>query len=430
MEAKSTAETIALLPERERKEVISNLSQKEAEETQYDWRFWARPNQLPPDWNWYVWLMLSGRGGGKTRAENELIIQWAREGHSPIALIGETKADVRDVIIEQGPASILKISAPWFMPMYEPSKRRLTWPNGVVGIAYSGDEPNQLRGPQHAKALVDELAKYKYPEDTWNNLMFGLRVGTNPQAVVATTPRPIKIIKNLVKDKTTAVTRSHTLENKANLAPSFLHYILPRYEGTRLGRQELAGEILEDNPEALWNRDKIDELKVTKHPDLSRIVVAIDPQGTNTEESAETGIVVAGIAQVGDKVHGYVLADLTIKGTPDQWASSAVAGYHVHKADRIVGESNFGGDMVEHTVRTVDKSVSYKAVHASHGKYVRAEPVSALYEQGRIHHVGAFPLLEDELTEWVPGAKSPNRLDALVWAITELMLKEEKLVRF
>lgn len=379
--------------------------------------------------------MLSGRGAGKTRAENELIIQWAREGFSPIALVGETVADVRDVIVEYHSSAILRISPPWFMPKYEPSKRLLTWPNGVKAFTYSGDEPDQLRGPAHAKALVDELAKYKYPQETWDNLMLGLREPPRPQAVVATTPRPIPIIKDLVKESMelgtdVAVTRSHTLENKANIDPSFLRRILRQYEGTRLGRQELAAEILEDNPDALWQRDKIDELRVVKHPDLSRIVVAIDPQGTNTQESAETGIVVAGIAQVGDKLHGYVLADLTIKGTPDQWARSAVAGYHLHNADRIVGESNFGGDMVEHTVRTVDKSVSYKAVHASHGKYVRAEPVSALYEQGRVHHVGSFVLLEDELCEWVPGAKSPNRLDALVWAITELMLGAEKLVKF
>jgi len=374
--------------------------------------------------------MLSGRGAGKTRAENELIIQWAREGHSPIALVGETKADARDVIIEVGESAILKISPPSFMPFYEPSKRRLTWPNGVVGVVYSGDEPDQLRGPQHAKALVDELAKYKYPQDTWNNLMFGLRIGSKPQAVVATTPRPIKIIKTLVQDDKVAVTRSHTMDNMVNLAPSFLHYILSRYEGTRLGRQELAGEILDDNPEALWQRDRIEELRVKKHPFLSRIVVAVDPQGTDSPDSAETGIIVAGIAKVGEEQHGYILADLTVKGSPDKWASAAVTGYHGHGADRIVGESNFGGDMVESTIRTVDKDVSFKAVHASKGKYVRAEPVSAFYEQGRIHHVGFFPLLEDELCEWVPGAKSPNRLDALVWAITELMLKEEKLVKF
>lgn len=329
-------------------------------------------------------------------------------------------------MVEVGESAILNISPPWFRPDYEPSKRRVTFPNGVLAIIYSGDEPDQLRGPQHSKAWVDELSKFKYPQETWNNLMFGLRMGESPQAVVTTTPRPIAIIKALIKDPRTAVTRGHTLENRANLAPDFLNYILSRYEGTRLGRQELAGEILDDNLDALWARDQVDELRVTQHPDLIRTVVAIDPQGTNNPESAETGIVVAGSARVGDQLHAYVLADLTVKGSPDQWARASITGYHTYKADRIVGESNFGGDMVEHTVRTVDRNVSYKNVRATRGKLIRAEPVSALYEQKRVHHVGFFPLLEDELCEWVPGGKSPNRLDALVWAITELMLEVER----
>jgi len=420
----SLAQSLALLPEQERRKIVQSLSPREAEALYYDWEFWARPSQLPPDWNWYIWLILSGRGFGKTRIANEQAIKWARTGYNPIALVGQTKADVRDTIVEVGDSSILKISPPWFMPDYEPSKRRLTWPNGVLGIIYSGDEPDQLRGPQHAKALVDELAKFKYPKDTWDNLMLGLRIGDNPQAVVATTPRPIPIIKSLLKDEgiKTAVTRGHTLENKVNLAPAFLKYILSKYEGTRLGRQELAGEILDDNPDALWKRARIDELRVKQRPDLVRTVVAIDPEAANNENSAETGIVVAGIAPIGGQMHGYILADLTIKGTPDQWATAGVTGYYNFKADRIVGEVNNGGDMVEHTVRTVDRNVSFKAVHASHGKYIRAEPVSALYEQGRVHHVGFFPELEDQLCEWVPGDKSPDRLDALVWALTELII--------
>jgi len=351
-----------------------------------------------------------------------MVIKWARAGHNPIALIGQTKADVRDTLIEVGDSAILKISPPWFYPEYEPSKRRLIWPNGVLGIIYSGDEPDQLRGPQHAKALVDEISKYKYPQDTWDNLMFGLRIGSNPQAVVATTPRPIKLLKALLKDKRAAITRGHTLDNRVNLAPPFLKYIMEKYEGTRLGRQELAGEILDDNPGALWKRSRIDDLRVRKHPDLSRVVVAIDPEATVSADSAETGIIVAGVATVDGKIHGYILDDLTIKASPSGWASAAVTGYFKHNADRIIGEVNNGGDMVEHTIRTVDESVPYKAVHASRGKQVRAEPVSALYEQGLIHHVGFFPELEDQLCDWEPGGKSPDRLDALVWAITELML--------
>jgi len=405
---------------------LNSLTEKEAEALLHDWEFWARPKQLPPDWDWYIWLLLSGRGGGKTRTGAELTIKWAKERYSPIALVGQTKADVRDTMVEVGESAILNICPPWFRPEYEPSKRRLTFPNGVLAIIYSGDEPDQLRGPQHAKAWVDELSKFKYPQETWNNLMFGLRMGENPQAVVTTTPRPIPIIKALVNDFKTAVTRGHTLENRDNLAPDFLNYILSRYEGTRLGRQELAGEILDDNPEALWQRDRIDELRVKQHPDLIRVVVAIDPQATNNPESAETGIIVAGTAVVSGLLHGYILADLTIKGTPDQWATAAVTGYYRAGADRIIGEVNNGGDMVEHTIRTVDRNVAFSEVHASRGKYTRAEPVSALYEQGRIHHVGFFPDLEDQLCEWVPGDKSPDRLDALVWAITELMLGEEE----
>lgn len=417
-------QSIALLPEQERTKVLDNLTDQEAVSLMYDWLVWARPKQLPPDWDWYVWLLLCGRGGGKTRSGAELVIKWAHEGFSPIALVGETKADVRDTMIEVGDSAILNLCPPWFRPKYEPSKRRLTFPSGVLAISYSGDEPDQLRGPQHMKAWVDELAKFKYPKESWDNLMFGLRMGEHPQAVVTTTPRPIATIKALVADERTAVTRGHTEENKDNLAPDFYRYIMRKYEGTRLGRQELAGEILDDNLDALWNRSNLDELRVRKHPILSRIVVAIDPQGTDTDESAETGIIIAGIATVGDELHGYVLADVTIKASPDKWANAAVTGYHSYNADRIVGESNFGGDMVEYTVRTVDKNVSYKNVRATKGKYVRAEPVSALYEQKRVHHVGFFPLLEDELCEWVPGAKSPNRLDALVWALTELMLME------
>ncbi len=407
-----------MLPESDRRKAISRLTKDEAEKLLFDWEFWARPKQLPPDWAWYVWLILSGRGFGKTRTGNEMVIRWAKEGFSPIALVGETKADVRDVMIEAGDSSILRISPPWFRPEYEPSKRRLIWPNGVIAVAYSGDEPDQLRGPHHAKALVDELAKFKYPQDAWDNLEFGLQAGANPQVVVTTTPRPIKIIKTLKQDKSTAVTTGHTMENRANLAPPFLKRILERYEGTRLGRQELAGEILEDNPGALWQRAMIDQYRVTANPDLIRVVIGVDPPGGATE----CGIVAAGDAGNG---HYYVLDDRSLQDTPDKWAEAVLTGYNRNRADAIIGEANFGGDMVENTIkqaaRTRNLVYRYKAVQASRGKAVRAEPIVALYEQGRVHHVGNFPLLEDEMTEWVPGeSDSPNRVDALVWALTEL----------
>ncbi|MBA7575303.1 hypothetical protein ES708_17127 [subsurface metagenome] len=422
MSTSSLAQRIALLPEKERLKIVNSLSLREQEEALYDWTVWAREKQLPPDWDWYIWLLLSGRGGGKTRAGAELTVKWAREGFGPIALVGQTKADVRDTMVEVGDSAILNVCPPWFRPEYESSKRRLTFPNGVLAIIYSGDEPDQLRGPQHQKAWVDELAKFKYPQESWDNLMFGLRIGDKPQGVVTTTPRPIKVIKDLVADKRTAVARGHTLENKANLAPDFLNYILRKYGDTRLGRQELAGEILDDNPDALWERARIEELRLRKHPELRRIVVAIDPQGTDSESSSSTGIVVAGVAQIADRDEAFVLADLTLSGTPERWASEAVTGYYRFKADRIVAEVNFGGDMVEAIIRIVDKNIAFKKVNASRGKAIRAEPVSALYEQGRVHHVGFFADLEDQLCEWVPGDKSPDRLDALVWAITELML--------
>ena len=404
--------------------MIESLSPEETLAVLYDWSLWARPNQLPPNWSWYVWLLLVGRGGGKTRTGAELVLKWAQEGYSPIALIGRTKADVRDIMIEVGDSSILKCAPPWFMPKYEQTKRRLLFPNGTIGITYSGDEPDQLRGPQHQKAWVDEPAKYERPQLVWDNLMFGLRIGSAPQAIVTTTPRPIKFIKDLIADERTAVTRGHTLENRANLAPDFLRYILRKYEGTRLGRQELAGEVLDDNPNALWKRSIIDDLRRTEHPPLTRVVVAVDPQGVDSDDSSDTGISVAGIGKIDDKLHGFILADLTLSASPDKWATAVIAGYHSFQADRIVAEVNFGGDMVKATIKAVDRLVPVKAVHASRGKAIRAEPVSALYEQGLIHHIGFFPDLEDELCEWVPGMKSPNRLDALVWGLTELMLED------
>lgn len=403
------------------RQAIQSLSPEEALQIQYDWSFWARPDQLPPELEWYIWLLLSGRGGGKTRAGSELVNKWASEGFSPIALVGQTKADVRDTMVELGDSSIIHCSPPWFRPSYEPTKRRVIWPNGVIGITYSGDEPGQLRGPQHQKAWVDELAKFERPQETWDNLMFGLRVGRMPQVVVTTTPRPIALIKNIANDSAAIVIRSHTLANAANLDSNFLNFIIERYEGTRLGRQELAAEILLDNLHALWNRTSLDELRLSILPELFRVVVAIDPGVTSTETSAETGIIVAAI-DGSSPANGYVLSDYSIRSTPKDWASAAVAAYHKFQADSIIGEANNGGDMIEATIRTIDENVNFKKVIATRGKYARAEPVSALYEQKRVHHVGFFHELEDQLCEWVPGEKSPDRLDALVWAFTELML--------
>ena len=411
-----------MLPESERKKILTDLTDKQAQALQYDWKFWARPKQLPPESPWHVWLILAGRGFGKTRTGAEQIRAWQEQGYKRFALVGQTPAEVRDVMIE-GESGILNISPPWNMPKYEPSKRKLTWPNGAVGTAYSAENPEVLRGPQHEKAWVDELAKFKYPQETWDNLMLGMRLGDNPQVLVTTTPKPIQRIKELLKDDNTAVTRGNTFENIPNLADLFITEIVKKYEGTRLGRQELYAEILDDNPDALWRRKDIEDNRRTKHPDLTRIVVAIDPQAKNEETSAETGIVAAGKGADG---RGYVLDDLSIKASPDKWGRAAVTGYYKHRADRVIGEVNNGGDMVEYTVKTIDKNVPFKQVHASRGKEIRAEPISALYEQGKIHHVGTFSELEDQMCEWVPGDRSPDRLDALVWALTELMLNERK----
>lgn len=393
---------------------------------------WARPEQCAPAGEWRAWLILAGRGWGKTRTGAEWVRdQVEQHGARRIALVGRTVGDVRDVIVE-GESGILSVCPPWNRPTYEPSKRRLTWPNGAIATTYSADNPNELRGPQHDRALADELASWRY-EEAWDQLLFGLRLGTRPQVVVATTPRPTKIIKKLrddSQDRSTYsgqrvyITRGNTFDNTPNLAPAFIADIRAKYEGTRLGRQEIFADILDDNPKALWNRQRLEDLRVERGPSLfRRIVVAVDPAMTSRPESDETGIIVAG---VGDHGHAYVLDDLSGKLSPNGWASRAIMAYSERMADRVVGETNNGGDLVESTLRTVDAAVSYKGVYASRGKYARAEPVAALYEQGKVHHVGMFAALEDQMCEWAPDESkySPDRMDALVWALTELMLDD------
>ena len=418
----SLASSIASLQKKDRDKILNSLTQEEAEDILYDWEVWARPKQLPPPGDWLTWMILTGRGWGKTRTGAEYVISQAKKRAKHIALIGQTKADVRDTMIELGPASILKISNPKFIPKYESSKRRINWPNGCVGTIYSGDEPDQIRGPSHDIAWIDELAKFQYPQQIWDNLMFGLREGEDMRILITTTPRPIPIIKNLINDPNTITIRGNTYENKDNLPQKYFDYVIAQYVGTRLGQQEIEGKILEDNPNALWTRKIIDDNRVNKTPDLIRVVIGVDPEASDTETSAETGIISAGIDK--DK-HGYILSDNTTKGSPDKWGNEVVTAYYKYRGDRVIGEVNNGGDMVGYVIRTIDKKVSFKAVHASKGKYTRAEPVAALYEQGRIHHVGNFPDLEDQLCEWVQGEKSPDRMDGLVWAITELLLGEE-----
>lgn len=388
----------------------------------WTWRnWWARPNQLAPDGDWTNWVILAGRGFGKTRSGAEWIRERWKGGASRIALVAETAADARDVLVE-GNSGILAISPPHERPTYEPSKRRLTWPNGAVGTLYNGTEPDQLRGPEHDTAWVDELAKYQYPRETWDMLQFGLRLGDNPQVCITTTPRPIKVLRDIIGQSGTVVTRGSTFDNASNLPAAFLDNIRDLYEGTRLGRQELYAEILDDVPGALWthetiNRDPFDV-------DMQRVVVGVDPSGASGNDSDdpdEVGIIVAGRGVDG---RFYVLEDCSCVLGPSGWARMATDSYSRNIADLIVAERNFGGAMVEAVIRTADRRANVKLVTASRGKAIRAEPIAALYEQGRVTHALGLDRLEEQMlhmtTTGYLGDGSPDRVDALVWALTEL----------
>ena len=385
------------------------------------WWLYKRQGQTTPTGDWRVWLILAGRGWGKTRTGAEFIREQVDAGAAThIALVGPTAGDVRDTMIE-GESGLLSIYPAHQRPRYEPSKRRVTFHNGAMATAFSADEPDRLRGPNHDLAWADELAAWRYPE-AWDMLQLGLRIGVQPRTVVTTTPKPIPLVRRLIatEDGTIHMTRGSTFENRANLAGAFLDEVTARYEGTRLGRQELYAEVLDDVDGALWSRDQLEDNRVTDHPPLRRVVVAIDPAAGSKADNAETGIVVVGL---GDDGQGYVLDDVSLRGTPNDWSRAAISAFHAHKADRIVAEANQGGDMVSHTLRTVDQNVPIKMVHASRGKRTRAEPVAALYEQGRVHHLGFHAELEEQLCSWVPDhAISPDRLDALVWGLTEIMV--------
>jgi phage terminase large subunit-like protein len=391
----------------------------------YDWRAWGRRTQVPPAGDWRIWLLLAGRGFGKTRTGAEWVRIQVEDKHaSRIALVGPTASAVREVMIE-GESGLLANAHPGFRPKYQPSRLRLEWPNGALALGYSADEPRQLRGPQFDAAWCDELAAWPHVE-AWDNLLMALRLGTDPRVVVTTTPRPTRLIRGLVQDRHAVVTRGSTSENRKNLARAYLSTIVKRYEGTRLGRQELEAELLEDVPGALWSRELVEAARIGEMPVLRRVVVAIDPAVSAKPGSDETGLIVAGLGADG---LGYVLKDASGHYRAEDWARRAVALYQIFRADRVIGEVNNGGDLVEATLRAVDRNVSYKAVRASRGKAVRAEPVAALYEQGRVKHRGAFPTLEDQMCGFSADldrdalGHSPDRVDALVWALTELMLE-------
>lgn len=378
---------------------------------------------------WTTWLMLGGRGAGKTRAGAEWVRAmvagtppYASQRYGRVALVGETWHDAREVMVE-GESGLLRVSPRGERPEWIATRKRLEWPNGAVGQVFSADDPDSLRGPQFEAVWCDELAKWRYAETSFDTLQFGLRLGPRPRQLITTTPRPLPLIKRLLVDPRTRVTRAPTRANAEHLSPAFLDAVVARYAGTRLGRQELDGDLIEDRPDALWSRALIERCRVGEAPPLQRIVVAIDPPASSKPGADSCGIVAAG--RSGGGVY-FVLEDASAQGlTPAGWASKAVALYRRLEADAIVAEVNMGGEMVRAVLHETDAGVPIREVRASRGKFVRAEPVAALYEQGKVKHVGSFPLLEDELCDFGPGGlsnhRSPDRLDALVWAITSLM---------
>lgn len=374
---------------------------------------------MPPETDWTSWLILGGRGAGKTRAGAEWVRCQVRQGQTGrIALLGEDYAEAREVMLE-GPSGLRSIGPVHERPRYEATRRRLLWENGAVATLYSAHDPEALRGPQFDAAWADEAAKWPDAEAAWAMLQFGLRLGTRPRQVVTTTPRPVPLIRRLLKDDRVAVTRTSTYDNRANLADAFFSSVIATYEGTRLGRQELDGDLLEDDPNALWSRDQIDRSRRTEPPVLVRIVVAVDPPVTSGKDADECGIIIAGR---GEDARFYVLADCS-KGQlkPAEWARRVVSAYERYDADRVVAEVNQGGEMVETVLRQIAPNLPVRQVRATRGKIVRAEPIAALYEQGRVSHCGAFSELEDQMCAYAGDGKSPDRMDALVWALTDLL---------
>ncbi len=390
------------------------------------WSEFTHPHQRPPEFAnngapWTTWLILGGRGAGKTRAGAEWVRGEAQQNPGArIALIGETLRDAREVMVE-GVSGLLSVHEDCARPDWIPTRGRVEFRSGAVAECFSAEDPDSLRGPQFSAAWCDELAKWRHAEATFDMLQFGLRLGVRPRQVITTTPRPLRLLKRLIADPSTALTRAGTAANAWHLAPAFLETIVARYQGTRLGRQELLGEVIEERADALWSRALIESCRVDGAPACSRIVVAVDPPASATKDSAACGLVAAGRA--GDLV--YVLADETVAGlSPAGWARHAIALWRRLEADCLVVEVNQGGDMVRAVIREADASVPVTAVRAHRGKYLRAEPVANLYEQGRVKHCGAFAELEDEMCDFGPdglsSGRSPDRLDALVWAVSAL----------
>ncbi len=399
------------------------LQQEMNHRRKFHWMSQARKEQLPPSGNWHTWLILAGRGFGKTRTGSETLRQWVQEGqYRHIALISSSMEEARAVMVE-GQSGLLAVHPPRERPKFIAGKRQVYWSNGAVATLYGGERPERLRGPQFDVVWIDELAKFRQPDLLWHQVQLCLRLGQNPRCLITTTPKPLKFLQNLCEDPGVHVTRGTTFDNHENLAPSFLAQIQRQFSGTRLGAQELYAQILTERPGALWNRDRVIYRPCPKES-FERIVIAIDPAVTHHEGSDETGIVVVGLTSLKEV---YVLEDLSGRFSPHEWGQRVVEAYKKYKADRVVAETNKGGDLVERVLRTIDGTVSFKEVRATRGKYTRAEPIAALYEQGRVFHAQPMPELEDQMCDYVPGhtSKSPDRMDALVWGITELVLESE-----
>lgn len=414
----------------ERRRKLGTLNEKEREELETHWKLWARPEQLPPDGDWRTWLIMAGRGFGKTRAGAEWVRALAdAEPDARIALVGATLPEVRAVMVE-GESGLLSICPPRRRPAFEPSLRRITWPNGAQALLYSAGEPESLRGPQHSHAWCDEIAKWDNASGrairAWDNLLFGLRLGERPRLMATTTPRAVPLLRRLLDepDGALALTRGKSEDNKANLPGRFLRDIRRQFGQSLLGRQELDGELLEDVEGALWTRMLIEQCREAEAPELVRIVVGVDPPASSHGDAC--GIIVAGRAEDGS---AHVLADASVeRASPERWARAAARAASTWQADRVVAEANQGGAMVESVLRAAELTLPLTLVHASRGKAARAEPVAALYETGRVRHAGTFPALEDEMCGLVAGGayqgpgRSPDRADALVWALSALML--------
>lgn len=435
------------LPMSDRLAVIEKMTNDEALSVLYDWRVWARPKQIAPPGKWTTWLNMCGRGYGKTRTGAEWTNGKARTSKTGRgALVGQTYSDIVDTMIE-GESGILACASPDFRPEFKRAKQRVVWPNGAQAKCFTAEKPRRLRGPQHEFVWGDEIASWQYPREAHDQIMFGLRIGPHPQLLYTTTPKPIELLVELMKEAVicwdlrdaqrgaailqrsigVVVSTGSSYENASNLSEEWFNRTIRPYEGTRLGDQEIMARLLTDVPGALWKRELLDQLRV-RHidplPEFKRIVVACDPAVTSAVTSSETGIIVAA---KGINGHAYVLNDRSGRYTPNGWARELVNAYHHFDADRIIAEINNGGELVKLNVHTLDANVAYRGVTASRGKTVRAEPVAALYEQGKVHHVGTFGLLESQMTTYVPdsGLASPDRMDALVWAITDLMLGKQ-----